>query len=202
MFTPPPVSLPNSPFFRLASCHLLYVKAPSLTLSVCLLVSVNNTLTVSNWMIVCTRTGAVWMGQCVYLMRVCESRISSLCSEGAACCSMCVYNIWTLSDSLFFPPDFFFRVLPLLSCVKPTSKPAHSAQCCLCSPHQTLFLSHLYWTKQRVFISKHSTGRIFEFLTRAICYSYGVKEMKCWLRLRSWTFLDCLVHSLWKYSQM
>lgn len=30
------------------------------------------------------------------------SQISSPCSEGAARCSVCVYNIWNLSDSLFF----------------------------------------------------------------------------------------------------
>lgn len=45
---------------------------------------------------------------------VCESRISSLCNGGAACCSVCVYNIWTLSDSLFFLSSLFFFVSFLL----------------------------------------------------------------------------------------
>lgn len=139
------------------------------------------------------------MGQCVYPTRVCASQLSSLRSEGAACCSMCVYNIWTLCDSLFFLSSlmvffflFLFSLLPPLSRVKPTSKPSRSAQCSLCSPHQTPLLSHLRRSEQRVFISKHSAGRDSESLTRASRCSCGVKKIKSWLCLRSGIIQDRL----------
>lgn len=143
-------------------------------------------------MIVCTLPGAVWMGQCVYSMWVCVwvgSVPSVAAVQPVAQCVFIIFGPWVTVCS-FSLPSVFLCPLPSLSCVKPTSKPSHSAQCALCSPHQTPLLSHLLWTEQRVFISKHSTGRDFEFLTRAGCYGCGVKEMEkeradcdsdCWL---------------------
>lgn len=153
-------------------------------------------------MIVCTLTGAVWMEQCVYLMRVCvwvRSVLSLVKVQPVARCVFIIFGPWVTVCSFSLPSCFFCFFL--LSFLLFRVWNPHQNRRTRLSALSVLHIKHsscLTFAEPSSGYSSANTvpDAILSFWQEpaAVAMVWRNEEVAC---LRLVTVVDCLIHSLW-----